>query len=86
MNLMMGTVYTSKLDGIPRRQENDTSGYGGLFFLTFGFKDASSHKLSHQIEEAVHIVENGQGVYIDAIVQFMAPQFTGDEGIDLAGC
>ena len=40
MNLMTGTVYTSKLDVIPRASRKIISGYGGIFFLTFGFKDA----------------------------------------------
>jgi len=40
LNLMTGTAYTSKLDGIPRASRKIISGYGGIFFLTFGFKDA----------------------------------------------
>jgi hypothetical protein len=40
---MTGATYTSKLTGIPRRQENDSSGLGKIFFLTFGSKGSLQH-------------------------------------------
>ncbi len=38
---MTRASYTSKITGIPRRQETDSSGMGKSFFLTFGSKGAS---------------------------------------------
>ena len=40
LNLMTGKACTLQLNGIPRALRNNTSGYGGLFFLTSGYKDA----------------------------------------------
>ena len=44
---------------------------------------ASSNNLLHQIGDAINIAELGQGVYVDASMRFIAPQFKEGEGVNL---